>query len=72
MFRFFPHNYSDARIGLLVCVLLPLLAGACWLYNAWRLGKLPWKPAGAPNPRLVCLVVFLGIVLAWVLMALAG
>ena len=71
MFRFFPRSFSNAQIGLLV-LLMAAAGGACLLYNAWRLGKLPWKPAGAPNPRLVCLVVFLGIVLAWVLMALAG
>lgn len=71
MFRNVPHTLSDARLGLLV-ILLIAAGGAIWLYNAWRLGKLPWKPMGAPNARLVCLVVFLGIVLAWVLAALVG
>jgi len=70
MFRSIPHNLSDADLGLLVFVLLPLLGGGCWLYNAWRMGRLPWKPKGPPNARLVSLVIVLGIVLAVILSAL--
>lgn len=69
MFRNVPHNLSDARLGLLV-ILLIAAGGAIWLYNAWRLGRLPWKPKGKANPRLVSLVIVLGVVLAMVLAAL--
>ena len=61
-----PHNLSDSSFGLLV-VLLLAAGGLMWLYNAWRLGRLPWKPKGPPNPRLVCLVILAGIVLMGVL-----
>ena len=66
-----PHNLSDSSIGLLV-VLLLVAGGLMWLYNAWRLGRLPWKPKGPPNARLVCLVILAGIILAGVLMFLVG
>lgn len=62
MFRNIPHTLSDARLGLLV-VLLAVAGGAMWLYNAWRLGKLPWKPKGPANAKLVCAVILLGIIL---------
>ena len=65
-----PHNLSDGGFGLLV-VLLAVMGGLMWLYNAWRLGKLPWKPKGPPNARLVSVVVVLGIILAVVLAAAA-
>ena len=62
MFRNIPHTLSDARLGL--WVVLPAVAGgAMWLYNAWRLGKLPWKPKGPANAKLVCAVILLGIIL---------
>jgi len=68
----FPHNFSDGQLGLMVVVILPLLGGSFWLYNAWRLGRLPWKPKGLPNPRLVCLVILAGIILAGVLLAMVS
>ena len=61
-----PHNLSDSSFGLLV-VLLAVTGGLMWLYNAWRLGRLPWKPKGPPNARLVCLVILAGILLTMVL-----
>lgn len=67
----FPHNISDSSLGLLV-VLLLIAGGLIWLYNAWRLGRLPWKPKGPPNPRLVCLAILAGILLSAVLMFLVG
>ena len=66
MFRNIPHTLSDARLGLLV-ILLIVAGGAMWLYNAWRLGKLPWKPKGPANAKLVCAVILLGIILVPVL-----
>ena len=71
MFRNIPHSLSDARLGLLV-ILLIVAGGAMWLYNAWRLGKLPWKPKGPANAKLVCAVILLGIILVVVLGALVG
>ena len=61
-----PHTLSDSSLGLLV-VLLAVAGGAVWLYNAWRLGKLPWKPKGPPNARLVCAMIPVGLVLVVVL-----
>ena len=66
MFRNVPHTLSDARLGLLV-ILLIVAGGAMWLYNAYRLGRLPWKPKGPPNAKLVCAVILLGILLVPVL-----
>ena len=66
MFRNIPHTLSDARLGLLV-VLLIVAGGAIWLYNAYRLGRLPWKPKGPANAKLVCAVILLGIILVPVL-----
>ena len=66
MFRNIPHTLSDARLGLLV-ILLAVACGLIWLYNAWRMYKLPWKPKGPANAKAVCAVVLLGIVLAGVL-----
>ena len=71
MFRNIPHTLSDARLGLLV-VLLIVAGGAIWLYNAYRLGRLPWKPKGPANAKLVCAVILLGIILVVVLGALVG
>lgn len=62
MFRNIPHTLSDARLGLLV-ILLAVAGGAMWLYNAYRLGRLPWKPKGPANARVVCAVILLGIIL---------
>ena len=69
MFRNVPHTLSDARLGLLV-ILLIVAGGAMWLYNAYRLGRLPWKPKGPPNAKLVCAVILLGIILVPVLAVL--
>lgn len=62
------HTLHDGRLGILV-VILPLLGGGAWLYNAYRLGRLKWKPKAPANPRLVTLVLFLFIFLAITLMA---
>ena len=66
----FPHALSDARLGLLLIV-LPLVGGLCWLYNAYRMGKLNWKPAKPANPRLVSLFILAGILTAILLLVLA-
>lgn len=68
-----PHTYnlSDHQLGLLLVVLLPVLGGLLWLYNACRMGKLKRKPTAPANPRLVTVVIFLIIVLAVVLLAAA-
>ena len=44
-------------------ILLIVAGGAIWLYNAYRLGRLPWKPKGPANAKLVCAVILLGIIL---------
>jgi len=66
LFRNVPHTLSDARLGLLV-ILLIVAGGLIWFYNAYRLGRLPWKPKGPANARLVCAVILLGILLVPVL-----
>ena len=48
-----PHNLSDGQLGLMLVVVLPILGGLGWLYNAYRMGKLKWKPNGPANPRLL-------------------
>ena len=58
-----PHNLSDGQLGLMVVVILPILGGLFWLYNAYRMGRLKWKPKGPANPRLVTLGVF-GIIVS--------
>jgi len=68
----FSHNYNDAQFGLLVAAILPLLGASLWLYNAYRLGKLKWKPTRPANPRLVTLVIFIGIILAVAWLATVG
>lgn len=59
----FPHIMSDSSFGLLV-VLLAVAGGLICLYSAWRMGRLPWKPKGPPNAKLVCVVIAAGILLA--------
>lgn len=66
----FPRNLTDSQLGLMLVVVLPLLGGLFWLYNAYRMGKLKWKPTGPANPRLVTLVIFIVILLAIVLLAI--
>ena len=68
----FPHHLSDTQLGLMLVIVLPLLGGAFWLYNAYRMGKLKWKPTGPANPRIATLVIFIGIVLVTVLLAVVG
>lgn len=65
----FPHHLSASQLGLMLVVVIPLLGGSFWLYNAYRMGKLKWKPASSANPRLVTLVIFIGILLVSVLLA---
>ena len=62
----YPHNISDSSFGLLV-VILAVAGSLICLYNAWRMGRLPWKPKGPPNAKLVCLVIALGFVLVMAL-----
>lgn len=68
----FPHNLSDGQLGLILVVILPIMAGLFWLYNAYRMGKLKWKPKTAANPRLVTLLILSGIILAAALLAVLG
>ena len=67
----FPPNLSDGQLGLMVVVILPILGGLFWLYNAYRMGRLKWKPKGPANPRLVTLGVFGIIVLSVALLILS-
>ncbi|MBQ4600522.1 MAG: hypothetical protein IJB17_02705 [Oscillospiraceae bacterium] len=64
----FPHHLSDNQIGLMLVVVLPILGILIWLYNAYRMGKLKWKPKGPASPRLVTVGVFLFILLATALL----
>ena len=66
-----PHNLSDGQLGLMLVVVLPILGGLGWLYNAYRMGKLSWKPNGPANPRLLCVVIFILIIASVALLALA-
>ena len=68
----FPHNLSDIQLGLLFVVVLPILGGLIYLFNAYRMGKLPWKPAAPANPRVVCAVVLIGIILAVAFLTMVG
>lgn len=65
----FPHNLSDGQLALMLAVVLPVIGGLICLYNAYRMGKLQWKPKGPGNPRLVSLVILAGIILAVALLA---
>ena len=65
-----PHHLSDNQLGLMLVVVLLLLGGAFCLYNAYRMGKLKWKPTRPANPCLVAFVVFIGIILVPVLLAI--
>jgi len=68
----FPHHLSDNQLGLMLVVVLPLLGGSFYLYNAYRMGKLKWKPTRPANPGFVTFVIFIGIILVTVLLAIAG
>ena len=68
----FPHHLSDNQLGLMLVVVLPLLGGFFWLYNAYRMGKLKWKPTRPADPRLVTFIIFIGVILVTVLLAISG
>ena len=65
-----PHNLSDGQLGLMLVVVLPILGSLGWLYNAYRMGRLKWKPKGPANPSLACVVIFILILVCGVLLAL--
>ena len=67
----YPHSLSDSSFGLLM-VRLAVAGGLISLYNAWRMGRLPWKPKVPPNSKLVCLVILAGFILMMVLPFLVG
>ena len=66
----FPHNLSDGQLGLMVVVILPILGGLFWLYNAYRMGKLKWKPRRNANPFLATLGILALIIVSVVLLTL--
>ena len=66
----FPHNLSDSRYTLMLLVILPVAAALIFLYNAYRMGKLKRKPKAPANPKLVTLVVLIGIILAAALLTI--
>ena len=66
----FPHTPSDGAFAVLLVVILPLVGGLFWLYNAYRLGKLKWKPKGTANPRTVNFAILAGILLAVALLTM--
>ena len=68
----FPHHLSDNQLGLMLVVVLPLMGGSFWLYNAYRMGKLKWKPTRPADPRLVTFIIFIGVILVTVLLAISG
>ena len=68
----FPHNLSDSQLGLMLVVILPLIGVLACLYNAYRMGKLKWKPNGPVNTRRALLVILAGIILAATLLAVVG
>ena len=71
LFPRFPHKLSDGQLGLMLLVIIPVIFGLFWLYNAYRLGRLKWKPKGQANPRLVCLVILFIIIVSVVLLLVA-
>jgi len=68
----FPHHLNDTQLGLMLVVVLPLLGGYSCLYNAYRMGKLKWKPTRPANPRLATFIIFIGIILVAVMLAVVG
>ena len=68
----FPHNLSDSQLILLLVIILPVLGILFWLYNAYRMGRLKWKPSGNANPRLISFLILAGILLAAALAAVVG
>ena len=71
LFPRFPHKLSDGQLGLMLLVIIPVIFGLFWLYNAYRLGRLKWKPKGQANPSLVCLVILFIIIVSVVLLLVA-
>jgi hypothetical protein len=65
-----PYNFNDSQLGLLITIVLPLVGGLGWIYNAYRMGKLRWKPTHPVNPRLACLVILIGVLMTGVLLAM--
>ena len=68
LFPRFPHMLSDGQLGLMLMVIIPVIFGLFWLYNAYRLGRLKWKPKRQANPRLVCLAIVFIIIVSVVLL----
>ena len=68
LFPRFPHKLSDGQLGLMLLVIIPVIFGLFWLYNAYRLGRLKWKPKRQANPRLVCLAILFIIIVSVVLL----
>lgn len=66
------HGLSGSRLGLMLLVILPVMGGLIYLYNAYRMGRLKWKPKGAANPFLVSVAVLAGIILAVAALAAVG
>ena len=48
LFPRFPHMLSDGQLGLMLMVIIPVIFGLFWLYNAYRLG-METKGAGEPS-----------------------
>ena len=59
---------SDGQLGFMLMVISPVIFGLFWLYNAYRLGRLKWKPKRQANPRLVCLAILFIIIVSVVLL----
>ena len=55
----------------MLLVIIPVIFGLFWLYNAYRLGRLKWKPKRQANPRLVCLAILFIIIVSVVLLLVA-
>lgn len=65
----FPYKFSDGQLGLMLVVIIPVIFGLFWLYNAYRLGRLKWKPKRGANPRLVCLAILFIIIVSVMLLS---
>ena len=53
----------------MLVVIIPVIFGLFWLYNAYRLGRLKWKPKRGANPRLVCLAILFIIIVSVMLLS---
>ena len=67
-----PHNLSEDQLGLMLFAVLPAVGGLICLYNAYRMGKLKWKPQSPADPRGMTLIVLAGILLAVALLVAVG